>query len=117
MSLEIGHLPPSFAPVPAPATPRVPSQGFALRVAPLTAPRAADSVELSLPPSPPPEVLDEIGAAADRAHELATLNRELHFRQDKESGRVIVEVRDLEGTLIRTIPPSEALNVMAGGSL
>jgi flagellar protein FlaG len=115
MSLEIGHLPPPVRPVIAPV--RVPSQGFAMRVAPMSAPAPTDTVELSLPPSPPAEILDEIGAAADRAHELATQNRELHFRKDEKSGRVVVEVRDLEGTVIRTIPPSEALNVMAGGSL
>jgi hypothetical protein len=30
---------------------------------------------------------------------------------------VIVEVRDLEGHVIRTIPPSEALDVMAGAAI
>jgi flagellar protein FlaG len=76
-----------------------------------------DSVELSLPPSPPPEVLDEIGAAADRVDEMAAADRELHFRKDKETGRVIIEVRDFDGNVLRTIPPSEALNVLAGGTL
>jgi flagellar protein FlaG len=114
MSLEIGHLPPFQPPT---ATRRVESQGFSLRLAPTSAPAATDTVELSLPASPPPEVLDEIGAAADRAQELAALDRELHFRADKESGRVVIEVRDLEGKVIKTIPPTEALVVMSGGSL
>jgi uncharacterized FlaG/YvyC family protein len=30
---------------------------------------------------------------------------------------VIIEVRDFEGNVIRTIPPSEALDVLGGGSL
>jgi hypothetical protein len=30
---------------------------------------------------------------------------------------VIVEVRDLEGNVLRTIPPSKALDVIAGGAL
>jgi hypothetical protein len=69
---------------------------------------------LSLPGSPPAGVLDAVGAAAARAAELRAANRELHFRKDEESGRVIIEVRDLEGHVIRTIPPSHALDVMAG---
>ena len=69
-----------------------------------------DSAELSLPASPPTEVLDAIGAAAERAAELRSENRELHFRKDEASGRVIVQVRDLAGNVIRTIPPSSALD-------
>jgi flagellar protein FlaG len=75
------------------------------------------SLEPSFPASPPPEVLDEIGAAADRADALAAADRELHFSVDDERGRVVVTVRDLAGNVIRTIPPSEALDVMAGASL
>ena len=37
-------------------------------------------------------------------------NRELHFETDEETGRVIIQVRDLEGNVIRTIPPSDALD-------
>jgi uncharacterized FlaG/YvyC family protein len=69
---------------------------------------------ISLPPSPPPEVLDEVAAARARAAELAAANRELHFSKDEETGRVIVQVRDLSGNVIRTIPPSGALAVLAG---
>jgi flagellar protein FlaG len=36
---------------------------------------------------------------------------------DADSGRVVVQVRDLEGHVIRTIPPSQALDVLSGGSL
>jgi hypothetical protein len=117
MSLEIGtNLPPVQPP---PAVPRAESKRFTLDLARTPAPAApaADSVELSLPPSPPPEILDEIGVAANRVDELAALDRELHFRKDKESGRVIIEVRDFEGNVLRTIPPTEALDVLAGGSL
>ena len=62
-------------------------------------------------------MLDEVAAARDRAAELAADNRELHFSTDEETGRVIVQVRDLEGNVIRTIPPSHALQVMSGGAL
>jgi hypothetical protein len=70
-----------------------------------------------LGPYPPPHVLDEVGAAADRAEELRAANRELHFRTEEGSSRVIVEVRDLDGNVIGTIAPSHALDVMAGASL
>ena len=78
---------------------------------------AADSAELSLPAHPPTEVLDAIGAAAARAAELRADNRELHFSKDQATGRVIVQVRDLEGNVIRTIPPSSALEIMTGASI
>ena len=78
---------------------------------------AADSAELSLPAHPPTEVLDAIGAAAARAAELRADNRELHFSKDEATGRVIVQVRDLEGNVIRTIPPSKALDIMSGAQI
>ena len=76
-----------------------------------------DVAVISLPPSPPQHVLDDVAAARDRAAELAADNRELHFSTDKDTGRVIVQVRDLEGNVIRTIPPSHALQVMSGAPL
>ena len=79
--------------------------------------QAADSAELSLPAHPPTEVLDAIGAAAARAAELRADNRELHFSKDEATGRVIVQVRDLEGNVIRTIPPSKALDIMSGAQI
>jgi catechol 2,3-dioxygenase-like lactoylglutathione lyase family enzyme len=109
MSLEIGGL----RPLQPPAATRRPVEspgttGTFERV---------DTAELSFPVYPPAEVLDEVGAAADRAEALAAANRELHFRVDDESGRVVVEVRDFDGNVIRTIPPSEALDVMAGAGI
>ena len=77
-------------------------------------PAPADAAIASLPASPPVEVREAIGAAAARAAELVAENRELHFRKNQLSGRVIVEIRDLSGNVIRTIPPSKALDVMAG---
>jgi hypothetical protein len=78
---------------------------------------ARDSAEVSLPAHPPTEVLDAIGAAAARAAELRADNRELHFSKDEATGRVIVQVRDLDGNVIRTIPPSKALDVMSGAEI
>jgi flagellar protein FlaG len=117
MSLEIGPLPsisygPAFAPASRPATGR-----FTPEPAPVAPPPRVDTAELSMLGPPPEEVRDAIAAAADRASELAAQNRELHFSVDEDSGRVIVEVRDFEGKIIRTIPPSEALAVMSGASV
>ena len=108
MSLEIGPLPP-IQPTGAPRrAPETASTGFSVRV---------DTAELSLPASPPPEVLDEIGAAADRVDELAAAGRELHFSIDEDTQRVVIQVRDLDGNVLRTIPPSAALDVMAGAAV
>jgi hypothetical protein len=113
MSFDIGPLPPVQPGAPARRTAPAPAADFSAHLARATAP-AGDVAVISLPPSPPPEVLDAVAAARDRAAELAASNRELHFRKDEATGRVIVQVRDLAGNVIRTIPPSEALAVMSG---
>ena len=110
MTFEIGQL--TLQPV-APAAP-VPARTRADRP---TAPvHAADRSDV-IPASPPPEVLAEVDAAWERAAELAAANRELHFARDAETGRMIIEVRSLDGEVLKTIPPSKALDVMGGGAL
>jgi flagellar protein FlaG len=71
----------------------------------------------SVPPAPTEEAREMVDRAADRVHELHAENRELHFSTDEHSGRVIIEVRDLDGNLLKTIPPSKALDIMSGGEL
>jgi flagellar protein FlaG len=68
----------------------------------------------TLPSRPPLEVLEEIAAADQRWQELRSQQRELHFKHDEASNRVVVEVRDLEGNVLRTVPPSKALEIIAG---
>jgi hypothetical protein len=114
MDLKIGQLTPfSLA-----ARPRAGVSGTASPAAAFALPRT-DTVTVTggVPASPPPEVLDEVARAADRAAELARENRELHFSVDEETGLVVIQVRDLEGNVIRTIPGSEALDVMSGAAL
>jgi uncharacterized FlaG/YvyC family protein len=77
---------------------------------------SADTVD-AMPSRPPAEVLAEMEAASRRYDELRSQKRELHFAHDPQQNRVVVEVRDLEGNVLRTIPPSQALDVIAGGSL
>jgi FlaG protein len=116
MSFEIGPISPLQGSRPAQRT-AAPSTGFSLELARAGVASPVDSAQLSLPAYPPREVQDEVDRAAERAAELASRNRELHFSVDEETGRVVVQVRDLEGNVIRTIPPSEALDVMAGAGL
>jgi flagellar protein FlaG len=56
-----------------------------------------------------------MAAASQRYDELRSQKRELHFRHDETANRVVVEVRDLEGNVLRTVPPSKALDIIAGG--
>jgi flagellar protein FlaG len=69
----------------------------------------------TLPASPPPSVLEDMHVAARVADQLRAQARELHF--EVTSGGVAVEVRDLEGNVIREIPPAKALEVAAGAPL
>ncbi len=77
-----------------------------------------DAVQLDMiPSSPPPELYDQIDAAASRVDELKAEGRELHFSFDDASKRVQIEVRDLKGNVLRTIPPSKAISVATGAKL
>ena len=78
-------------------------------------PVAAVTVD-TLPASPPEHLFEEMAAAAEVADKLRAQARELHF-ETVGSGRVVVEVRDLDGNVIRTIPPAGALDIAAGAPL
>jgi hypothetical protein len=108
MSLEIGRFTPStyyVPPVPAARPIDAPAKPEA---------KPHDSYVASVPPTPPRDVKAQVDRAAEIAKEMSHRNRELHFSKDKDTGRVVIEVRDLEGNVLKTIPPSHALNVMAG---
>jgi flagellar protein FlaG len=116
MSFEIGPLNFQATPQAAPARPAAAQQGdFAAALAGAGARR--DVASVGVPSTPPPDALVEVQRAAQRAADLAAQNRELHFSKDEDSGRIVVEVRDLEGNVIRRIPPSHALAVMSGAAL
>jgi FlaG protein len=111
MTFEIGQLSLHSLSAAPGAPARAPAEPSASRFTP-----AVDAVDV-IPASPPPEVLAEVDAAWERASELAAANRELHFRRDEATGRTIIEVRTLDGEVLRTIPPSRVFDVMAGGEL
>jgi hypothetical protein len=76
----------------------------------------ADRVELSggIPDAPPPEVLEQMSVAAQVAQELHDSGRRLRFTPDPAGARVVVAVEDLDGNVLRTIPPSDALGIASG---
>ena len=96
------------------------SAGAARRTDAGTPAAAAAQASVSLqtfPSSPPQSVLDEMAGAA-RVHDtLRAQGRELHFAHDSQSGHMTIEVRDNGGQVLRTISPSEALEVAAGKPL
>jgi hypothetical protein len=77
----------------------------------------ADTVVDSIPPAPTHEAREMVDRAAQVVDDLYKSNRELHFSMDKTTNRVVIEVRDLEGNVLKTIPPAKALDVMAGAEL
>ena len=67
-----------------------------------------------IPAAPPQEVLDDLDTAARVLHELAARQIELHFSVDERTSRVHVEVRDANGNVLRRIPSTQALDLLAG---
>ena len=86
----------------APAPPRVaPTPGFA----------AAQAAVVEMPSV----VTRDIGAAARRYEELQAQGRELRFRVEERE--VVVDVCDLTGRVLQTIPSEAALDIVGGGPL
>src|SRR2546430_14095645 len=67
----------------------------------------ASDVHIDVPANPPPELRSEVERASARYDELRAEGREMHFATDPQSGRLVIEVRDLDGNVLRTIPPSK----------
>ena len=67
-----------------------------------------------IPVSPPPEALDAIAFAAGCVDELAARGLELHFETDPVYGHATIELRTLDGTLVRRVKPSEVLDIASG---
>jgi hypothetical protein len=110
MSFDVDPVQPGFAAAP------VSRIG---RVAPDPAPAGAISGDTAVkadtfPTQPPPEVKDAIGVAAHVYNMLAADQRELHFELNPDNERVTIQVRDLDGRVLRTIPASKALEIAAG---
>lgn len=114
MSIQIGR----FTPYQALAA--SPLGGVAAQAAASDAAAAAartDTVLDSIPPAPTEEARQMVDRAAEVVDDLYKNHRELHFSVDKSTNRVVIEVRDLDGHVLKTIPPAKALDVMSGGAL
>jgi hypothetical protein len=78
----------------------------------------ADTVTVdTIPASPPPEVQDAMGVANQAYHNLQATGSELRFKVNEATGKLSVEVHDVHGNLLFTVPASTALSVASGQPL
>jgi putative hemolysin len=110
MSFDIG----SVGRTPAPAsTPTARSSAAG------PAPAASgDTVTVdTIPASPPEEVQDAMGVANQAYQNLQAQGTELRFKVNEATGKLSVEVHDVHGNLLFTVPASTALDVASGQPL
>jgi hypothetical protein len=111
MSFDIG----SVGRTPAPAATH---SARASASASAQASEAGDTVTVdTIPASPPPEVQDAIGVANQAYHNLQASGSELRFKVNEATGKLSVEVHDVHGNLLFTVPASTALDVASGQPL
>jgi hypothetical protein len=80
--------------------------------------RETDTVTVdTIPASPPPEVQDAMGVAAQAYDNLKASGSEMRFKVNEATGKLSVEVHDVHGNLLFTVPASTVLDVASGGSL
>jgi hypothetical protein len=70
--------------------------------------------DFDLPAGPPPEVLDEIDAAWERAQEPVNGDLELHFEADELLHRAFARLRRPDGTVEQRLTATEALAIACG---
>lgn len=104
----VAHTPPA-----APASANQPASALTPASAKATDPVTVDTI----PASPPPEVHEAMGVAAQAYQNLKDDGSELRFKVDEPSGKLVIEVHDTHGNLLFTLPPHKVLDVAAGGSL
>ena len=71
----------------------------------------------AIPATPPPEVQNAIGVANQAYHDLKSDGTELRFKINEATGKLTVEVHDVHGNLMFTVPASTALDVASGQPL
>lgn len=67
-----------------------------------------------LPAGPPPDVLQQIDVAWERARELFESDLELHFEVDALFGEVWAELRCADGSVAERLSASEAVALACG---
>ena len=70
-----------------------------------------------IPDCPPAELLDAIDAAADAYERLEASGWRLHFETDADTGKLSIQVLDLEGKALGTVAPWKVLDVVSGSLL
>ena len=86
--------------------------------APTQSSQAAATVTIdTIPASPPAEVQDAIGVANQAYHDLKSEGSELRFKINEATGKLSVEVHDVHGNLMFTVPASTVLDVASGQPL
>ena len=66
------------------------------------------------PEWPPRRVWREVDEAALVWEDLQAQGCELHFEIDEDSGRLIIEMRELDGEVLGPVSPSEVLKIASG---
>jgi uncharacterized FlaG/YvyC family protein len=105
------------SPLAGPVTPTRPVLPPSAAQRPVTGAQDEGTILGEVPPAPTAEARQMVDKAAERVQELVKQNRELHFSRDEHSNRVVIEVRDLQGNVLKTIPPAKALDIMSGAEL
>jgi hypothetical protein len=111
MSYDIGSV--GRTPATAPAQKARTSAPVQTQTAP-----SADTVTVdTIPASPPPEVESAIGVANQAYHNLKSEGSELRFKINEATGKLTVEVHDVHGNVMFTVPASTVLDVASGQPL
>jgi hypothetical protein len=63
---------------------------------------------------PPLSVWREVDSAGRRADELRAEGREVHFEIDEQTGRLVIQLREVDGGVLRELSPSDALAIAGG---
>jgi hypothetical protein len=84
----------------------------------VSAAQGADTVRVdTIPASPPPEVHAAIGVANQAYHNLQASGSEMRFKVNEATGKLTVEIHDVHGNLLFTVPASTVLDVASGQPL
>jgi hypothetical protein len=63
---------------------------------------------------PPLSVWREVDAAGHRADELRAAGREVHFELDERTGRIVIQLRELDGGVLRDLSAADAVAIAGG---
>jgi hypothetical protein len=112
MNFDIGSVPPATSVAASSGT------AGARRTASAQAAAGEEAVTVqTIEPTPPPEVHAAMAQASHAYDKLQASGHQLHFHLDGRTGHVEIEVHDLNGQLLFTVPPSQALKIASDGAV